>query len=1006
MSIPADKFQATDKPAERISWFAKLKRLSPMPRLSARFHISIGLSSLVGSVALLAVFAGLVPDLQVQKQQSRTRLAESMTAMGSALLRNGETAGLRFSLEFIVSQNPDIFAITLKRDSGGEFQFMSDAARSLDSQGQRPLTDDITVPVMQRSRVWGELLFEFVSDRNQSRIQQYKSSTWVVIGFMTMLCFPLFYFFLGKVLKELNPSSAVPSRVRSALDTIAEALLVLDASGDIVLANQAFMQLTGKSIEQLLGQSAKEQPWQNKDSFVWEDALYRAEISRHEKIGFTNLDGKLRTFIVNCSPVITADDEVGGVLISMDDVTRLEEQEVLLRESMQIAEEASHAKSTFLSNMSHEIRTPMTAILGFTEVMRRNRSQTEAERQDYLNTIANSGQHLLELINDVLDLSKVESGNMDIEPLPCNPAEIANEVILVLRSKADEKGIDLQLQIDTPLPGIIITDPSRLRQIITNLVGNAIKFTGEGGVTISLKSTPTGQGDKALFSIDVIDSGIGMTADQQSRVFDAFAQADNSIARRYGGTGLGLSISRQLTEAMKGELKVASVEGQGSTFSVVLPYESDARQGVGQMVEPELIWQSLTTSHAHEQLIWEIDTARILVVDDGAENRQLLSIVLSDMGLEVILAENGQEGVDILFGDDSDDIALVLMDIQMPVLDGYAAVALMRKRGATLPVVALTANAMKGFEAKVLAAGFSHYMAKPIDIDKLGALLAELVGGSHRAADKSNDNKPSPVPTLVESEASTAMATSTVVHGEQRAVLISDLAVTDARFIPIVEDFRLRLGERLVELHEALDVANWKLLSEIGHWLKGSSGSVGLMPLVAPGLSLETAALQKDKQLCAAAIAQIKTLQKTIVADPASRVSSEAMASSATSGELIDAQDSQGPVFSMLPVHVPEFYEVVGLFITRLAGQMQLFADSVDTGDVESINEVLHWLRGSGGNVGFAGYKSLCHHIEEGSQHTSADLAQKLESIREYNTRVTKGWALTDVPDNSNNSPS
>ncbi len=990
MSTSAAPIAATESTQTLFSsWRDTVSRLWPFPRMSARLHIVVGLTSLVGSSTLLALFLGLIPDKQLQEQQSRITLAESITILGSALLKNGDLTDLRYSLEFIIEQNPSIHAMRLERRSGGEYQFLSAAASATDASSAPILTSDVTVPIVQRNRPWGELVVEFVSTANAPRYRQWLDTRWAIIGFISIVCFPLFYFFLGKVLKELNPSSAVPSRVRSALDTIAEALLVLDIRGNIVLANSAFIELTGQSMEQLMGQPAKQLPWENSESYVWEDALNGSESTRHEKVRFTDLEGVQRSFIVNCSPVITAQDEVGGVLVSMDDITQLEKQEVQLRESMELAEEANSAKSSFLSNMSHEIRTPMTAILGFTEVMRRNNRQTEGERQEYLNTIAKSGQHLLELINDVLDLSKVESGAMEVEELPCQCAEIANDVIRVMQAKADEKSIGLSLDIATALPDAIHADPSRLRQVITNLVGNAIKFTDSGDVIVRLSASDSDTQQEAHVVIEVTDSGIGMSEDQQLKIFDAFAQADTSIARRFGGTGLGLSISRQLTEAMQGQLSVSSEPDVGSTFRISLPFNNDKYE----LLAPEALIKLLAEGEQKINMVWDINPSRVLVVDDGPENRQLLSIVLGDMGLSVDLANNGQEGVDALFNA-TGDLAYdaVLMDIQMPVMDGYTAASTMRERGATLPVVALTANAMKGFEEKVLASGFSHYMPKPIDIDKLGALLAKLLGGVER------QELPRVVPDTP------AEQTPSKEHVSTQSI-VSELARSDSRFIPIVEDFRLRLSQRTVELRAMIESEDWQSIHDFGHWLKGSASSVGLNPLAAPGIDLETAADAQNSASCISALAAIDHLQHLIVADPAESLAQAGVTISTSAedegSEMADVSliNQDEPVFSDLPVELPEFYEVVSLFVEKLQQQMQTLHEVVASNDMQSVADIAHWLRGSGGNVGYLEYLTLCDRLELSAQQALPTLNGDLAALEHFNQRVLSGWQKTLKPE-------
>ena len=996
MSVPAAAMPASKARSGLRSglfeWLRNVRASVPLPRMNARFHIVVGLTSLVGSCTLIATFTGVIPNQAAQQRTARLVLSESITTLGSALLRDGNISGLRFSLEFLVGRNPDIHAISLKRESGGEYHFFGE-----DDKG-RPnnpiaevITDDVQVPVFQRSRPWGELEIQFVSDKNQHWFKRYLSSQFAIIGFMSLLCFPFFYLFLGKVLKELNPSTAVPSRVRTALDTLAEALLVLDLRGNIVLANAAFINLTGKSMEQLLGQPAQSLPWNEDDHFVWEGSMNSLEPTRHDKVGFTNADGKQCSFIVNCSPVITAEDEIGGVLISMDDITRLEEQEILLRESMKLAEEANSAKSTFLSNMSHEIRTPMNAILGFTEVMRRGRRQSDSERLNYLNIISNSGQHLLELINDVLDLSKVESGAMEVEFLQSNCAAIANDVVQALQSKATEKSIELRLEFTTSLPSQIMTDPSRLRQIITNLVGNAIKFTDAGEVVIRLHAGESLNADERYIHIEVIDSGIGMSIEQQAKIFDAFSQADNSIARRFGGTGLGLSISKQLTEAMNGELIVESEPGVGSTFRTTLPFNTDEFE----WLEPAAISQLLSETKHEEHADWQIKSARVLVVDDGVENRQLMSILLGDMGLDVELAENGKEGVDAFFNAENlSAFDLIFMDIQMPVMDGYEAAEFLRKRGATLPIVALTANAMKGFEKKVLAAGFSHYMVKPIDVDKLGSLLTTLLGSSETGTTGA----------ATHDFATPEVRTDSAPEGQHDGqYIVSELASADDRFIPIVDDFKARLAERVAELQQALIEADWKAHGDIGHWLKGSAASVGIKQLVQPAKELEGAAARKDRDACEKAISVIEELQSRILADPAMQPQTSWQEKAIDDVDQESDFSGDTAIKSSLPIEKPEFHEVVGLFIERLNEQMQTLRLAVDNHDVEQISESLHWLRGSGPNVGFAGYMSLCDYMKRSLEEASSDaLIDGLNSLEDYNRRVIAGWANTPQPDKDN----
>ena len=278
--------------------------------------------------------------------------------------------------------------------------------------------------------------------------------------------------------------------------------------------------------------------------------------------------GVLRSLTVNCSPVMGGSGSVGGVLVSFDDVTELQARGEKLREAKNEADAANLAKSEFLANMSHEIRTPMNAILGFTDVLRRGYDKNQDESSKYLNTIHSSGTHLLDLINDILDLSKVEAGHLEVESIDFAPHRLIHEVMKVLGVKAAEKGIGLEFEAHGPVPASMASDPARLRQILTNLVGNAIKFTATGAVRIGARLDQSGP--HPVLELSVTDTGIGIAEDKLDTVFEAFAQADSSVTRRFGGTGLGLPISRRFARAMGGDITVASDPGQGSTFTLRL----------------------------------------------------------------------------------------------------------------------------------------------------------------------------------------------------------------------------------------------------------------------------------------------------------------------------------------------------------------------------------------------------------------------------------------------------
>ena len=586
------------------------------------------------------------------------------------------------------------------------------------------------MPILTKSERWGQLELAFTSTGVPHVFGMEMPWLYLVL-FMFGSCLGAFYLYLGRMLRHLDVSHAVPARVRSALDTLAEGLLVIDKKQNIVLANQAFATLTGATPETLTARQVSELGWLGpdgtplaKERSPWAAALREGTLQRNSTLHFTDHAGQLRTFSANCSPVMGPDGKADGVLISLDDITELESNKAELAKARDEAEAANRAKSDFLANMSHEIRTPMNAILGFTEVLKRGWGKNEREARKHLDTIHSSGKHLIELINDILDLSKVEAGRMEVERIDCEPHKVIREVVKVFNARAREKGVTLAFEVPAPIPERIQSDPGRLRQIVTNLVGNALKFTERGGVRVVARMAGTRSAPQ--LAIDVVDTGVGIPEDKIGKLFQAFVQADTSVTRKFGGTGLGLVLSRNFARALGGDITVTSVAGQGSTFTATL--DTGALLGV-RMLDPAEATRIDEDVAADSSLRWEFPARRILVVDDGPENRELVSLVLAEAGLTVEEAENGQIAVDMVARTKYD---AVLMDMSMPVMDGYTATKLLRSRGVKLPIIALTAHAMKGFEQEILAAGCTGYVTKPIDIDVLLGTLAEKLGTGRR----------------------------------------------------------------------------------------------------------------------------------------------------------------------------------------------------------------------------------------------------------------------------------
>jgi PAS domain S-box-containing protein len=500
-------------------------------------------------------------------------------------------------------------------------------------------------------------------------------------------------------------------------------------------------------------------------------------------------DGATRWVAISWQPIFDAEGNYLGLRQTFRDITEIREAHdqlearvrertahlasaneeitrttVALQKANLVAEVAARAKSEFLANMSHEIRTPMTAILGYADVLWEEMiccpvcpNYTECQRRDAsreaVSTIQRNGEHLLGLINGILDLSKIEAGKLEIEPTRCSPVQLLAEVVSLMRGQAATKHLELQTDLAGLLPETILTDPLRLRQVLVNLVGNAIKFTDRGEVRLAIRlisdSAP------ARLQFEVTDTGIGMSEEQVGKLFQPFSQVDSSSTRKFSGTGLGLCISKRLAEALGGTIEVRSAPNKGSTFSVTIdpgPLEGIRmiRNTQEHVIEPV----EQTTPVAPGKIVLH---GRILLAEDGPDNQRLICLLLRKAGAEVTVVENGQLAVEraSVAWEQGQPFDIILMDMQMPVMDGYTATRQLRAQGYTGPIVALTAHAMVEDCQKCLDAGCDDFRAKPIDRQELLATVARWSAGG-----RTNDDLPTPA--TRESNAGTPMPTAPV----------------------------------------------------------------------------------------------------------------------------------------------------------------------------------------------------------------------------------------------------
>ena len=531
--------------------------------------------------------------------------------------------------------------------------------------------------------------------------------------------------------------------LRSVLDNIQGIIFLRDRQARYITINSQFTTMLGMTLEQVRGKTDADLLPPDLADFcaMTDEAAMHTDGPYFFEQSLPKPDGAVCDYLFSKKALFGEDGSFNGILGVGIDVTLLKQTQRELAEAKQRAEEASTAKSAFLSTVSHEIRTPMNAIVGFVHLF--DRSNLEARQKEYLDKIRLASASLLDIINNVLDLSKIESGRLELEHVPFRLDALLHAVSSLAENAAQAKGIQFALEVAPDVPLDLVGDPTRVQQVLTNLVNNAVKFTDRGGV--SLRVAPDaeppqdrapapgsdGDGDSnvpcedgsacAALAFVVSDSGIGMSPEQLARVFEPFTQADASTTRKYGGTGLGLSICRELVELMRGSIRASSQQGSGSSFHVVLPLQHDSK-ATGPSPASAVGTPCARTSARF--------TAHVLLAEDNMINQEIARALLEDMGLRVDVAEDGQMAVDMAKKHRYD---LIFMDMQMPVMDGLHSTRLMRALSVEepyrwlgeVPIVAMTANAMQEDRKNCLDAGMNDHLGKPLDPALLRATLAQ-----------------------------------------------------------------------------------------------------------------------------------------------------------------------------------------------------------------------------------------------------------------------------------------
>ena len=512
-------------------------------------------------------------------------------------------------------------------------------------------------------------------------------------------------------------------KYRNIIESMNMGMLEINVEGEIQFANQRFCNMSGYSVDELLTKDATELFFSNYSISISNSKRKKQLLAnRNYEFEVKIKNGDLKWWLVSSAPLYHADGTVKGTVSISLDITKQKSLETEMRDAVKQAEKSAHAKEMFLANMSHEIRTPLNAIMGLGKLLSKG-TNLDDKQSFYLSSIRKASENLLVIIDDILDISKIEAGEVNVEKITLDLNEIVSQVVTMLQPKAEEKGLLLISEIDENIVSSLLGDPYRINQVLINMVNNAIKFTDKGYIRLRAKLTET-INDIQTVVITIEDTGVGIEAEFIGKIFNNFSQEDETIVRKFGGTGLGMSITRQLMQLMGGTIEVKSKKNFGTTIFLTFHLKISSRRVIVKKKAAKS-----DTSH--------IANAKVLLVEDNELNRLLAYTILTQYGAIVTNAENGAIALECLRKQKFD---IILMDVQMPVMDGITATRFIRDElKSDVPVIALTANAIKGKKEEYMQAGMNDYIAKPYDEEKMIAVIASLLSKKPLVAVQENN---------------------------------------------------------------------------------------------------------------------------------------------------------------------------------------------------------------------------------------------------------------------------